>query len=93
MSYAILIVASVFATHRLTVLLNEDQITHGIREWFFKRWNPSNTWTYVFTCPWCMSIWIGAFVAAGILFFPELWLYFALLLAFSSITGLIEEKR
>ena len=93
MNYVILIVASIFATHRLTVLVISDQITQRIRDWFFDRWNPSTTWTYVLTCPWCASMWVGAFVALGVVFLPEVWLYFALFLMFSSITGLIEEKR
>lgn len=93
MNDLILLVASVFATHRLTVLVTRDTITEKLRNWFFNRWNPMNSWTYVLTCPWCISMWLGGVVLLGVVFIPQIWVYFALLLTFSSITGLIEEKR
>jgi hypothetical protein len=38
-------------------------------------------------------MWLGGVVLLGVVFIPQIWVYFALLLTFSSITGLIEEKR
>lgn len=93
MEYLILVVASLFAVHRLTVLVIEDKITEPIREKIFTRWNPSNTWSYLLTCPWCASIWLGFAVAAAVVFIPQIWLIPALALGFSSLTGLIEERR
>jgi hypothetical protein len=86
-------VLNALAVHRLTVLVYEDKITEPIRDRFYKRWNPAETWTYLFTCPWCISIWVAAIAVAGTLLIPIIWLPLAALLALSSITGLIESKR
>lgn len=88
-----LLVLNALAVHRLTVLFNEDKITESLRDRLYKRWNPSNSWTYVFTCPWCASIWWAAVATVLLLTIPIVWLPIAFLLALSTITGLIEEKR
>lgn len=93
MEYFILVVASLFAVHRLTVLIIQDKITEPLRNKIFNRFNPADTWAYLLTCPWCVSMWLGFAVAAAVVFIPNIWIIPALALAFSSITGLIEEKR
>lgn len=51
--------ASVAATHRLTRLVIEDEITRPIREAITDRW-PESKLAYLITCPWCVSVWAGA---------------------------------
>lgn len=49
------------ATYRLTKLVIEDQITASLRDKVFEKFPPQNTMVgYLFTCPWCVSIWAGA---------------------------------
>ena len=92
MSWWLIFVLSVLAVHRLTHLVIDDKITEPIRNWFFDRWNPAETWTYLFTCPWCVSIWAGIATVIGIHLFwiPIPWFCAVLLvLAISSVVGLI----
>lgn len=90
MIWLVLLVVNVLAVHRLTHLVIDDKITEPLRDRIFDRFGqPMDTWTYLFTCPWCVSIWLAALAVAGILWFPLIWLPLALLLALSSATGLI----
>ena len=65
----LLVVLAIGATMRLTRLVNEDAITEPIRSWFFRRDGDElepdeiGRWAYFITCPWCVSIWVGALVA------------------------------
>lgn len=60
-----------------------------------RRWGPLG-WSlaYVFTCDWCMSIWVGLFLVGACaltgVHLPVPWL---LILAASSVTGLIAERE
>lgn len=72
------------AVHRINRLVLDDKISEPFRNWVFKRYGqPHLTWTYLFTCPWCVSIWAAALAVAGTLFFPLLWLPVASILALS----------
>ncbi len=93
MYWFFLLVLNALAVHRLTVLVIEDKITEPLRNKIFDRWNPADTWTYLFTCPWCVSIWIAGIAVLGLWLIPTVWFYVALILASSTIVGLIEEKR
>lgn len=53
-----------------------DRITKGPRAWLLERLNPEGYGmgdprrgylSYLLECPWCMSIWVGALVTAGLL--------------------------
>lgn len=89
------IVLGALATHRLTILANVDEITAPIRERILDRWPPMPTSpTYVLTCPWCMSIWMAVAVVGAyslLVAWPGLWVAGAAVLAFSSVTGLLDE--
>jgi hypothetical protein len=47
------------------------------------------TLRYLFTCPWCMSIWIGAGTVASFDYYVSVPLPWAIWLAASAVTGLI----
>lgn len=90
MIWLVLLVVNVLAVHRLTHLVIDDKITEPIRDKIFDKFGqPHETWTYLFTCPWCTSIWVAVIAVAGSLFAPAFWIPAALVLALSSATGLI----
>ncbi len=84
----------VLAVARVTGLIALDEITSPAREWL-ENHLPANrlgvALEYLITCPWCVSIWVGAATA------PLLWwwgdhpalLIPALALAASQTTGMI----
>lgn len=77
------------AVYRGTKLLLEDKITERPRDWLFDRLNPQETWTYLFTCPWCISIYLGAIAVAGMYLIPVIWFPVALVGALAAVTGII----
>ncbi|MGY4103415.1 hypothetical protein ACW2Q0_28210 [Nocardia sp. R16R-3T] len=50
------------ATARLTRLITDDYIARHLRAWVIRRTGYKSNWSYLVTCPWCMSPWIGAIV-------------------------------
>jgi hypothetical protein len=87
------LLVDVLACHRATRLVVEDAITKPLREKIFKKYPPhEESWSYVFTCPWCTSVWIGAGIVAARAIAPKAWDPVARLLALSSATGLIMER-
>lgn len=84
----------VLAGHRLTRLVTEDTITAPLREKIFKKYPPTeDSWSYVFTCAWCTSLWIGLGVTAARKLYPRVWNPLAEALAISSAAGLIQERE
>lgn len=51
------------ATVRLTKLLLEDYITAPMRDKVWSKYHTDTKIGYLFTCPWCMSIWSAASLA------------------------------
>jgi len=47
------------ATLRLTRFLTKDYLAGPIRAAVLRRTGPDSHATYLSTCPWCLSIWIG----------------------------------
>lgn len=82
------------ATHRLTKLIIDDKLTEDLRDKVFARFgNPDDSKiSYLITCPWCVSIYVGAGVAVIRSVAPRPWSMVARALVASTITGLIEEK-
>ena len=89
MTWYFIFLLNVLAVHRLTRLAVEDKITEPIREKLFDRWPPQHTWTYLLTCPWCVSIWFAGLAAAGVFLFWSVWQIAAFILAMSSAVGII----
>lgn len=81
------------AVHRLTKLVIDDTITEDLREWVWEKYGqPDESKVgYLFTCPWCVSIWMGIGVTAARTMAPKTWRAASYVLAFSSVTGWIEE--
>lgn len=81
------------AVIRLTRLVLEDEITDDIREIIYERFDPSTTKLgYLFTCPWCVSIWAGAVIFGLRAANPTLANVLSGLLAASMLTGTAKER-
>lgn len=51
------------AVARATVLVRTDRITRAPRYALARRINPHGYLAYLLSCPWCISIWLGAAAA------------------------------
>lgn len=89
-------------TFRVTRLIIEDTFPPvGVpREAIMKYWDShwgslGQTLRYLFSCPWCMSVWVGGGVVYVFTLFVSVPLPYAVWVASSAVTGLlagIEEK-
>lgn len=80
------------AVYRLVRLLQQDQITEVPREAFIRRYGVVRhgvDWGALASCPWCLSVWIGAGVVLARTAAPRVWGMAARGLAFSAGTGVI----
>lgn len=77
------------AAYRLTRLLIEDVVAEPLREFVWKRRPTSTKIGYLFTCYWCMGMWVSGswFIFWGIV--PEVALVLSLILSISALIGLI----
>lgn len=88
---ALLLLLAVFATARLTRLVTDDAILDRPRDAIYRRRNGDGPLAYFIGCPWCVSIWIGAGVAAAVWLRPHAWWVQVPLIALtlSYLTGLL----
>jgi hypothetical protein len=78
------------ATYRVTRFLTTDHLFEGPREKIFNRYNPSTSKLgYLFTCEWCMSIWVGLGFVFWYTINQEITRFFAVALALSAIASLL----
>lgn len=77
------------ATFRLTRLIIEDQIFEPVRNRIWAKYPPTTQIGYLFTCPWCVSIWAGSLLTAGYILIPTITLAIALVLSLSAAVGLL----
>lgn len=81
------------ATYRLTKLVIEDQITASLRDKVFEKFPPQSTKIgYLFTCPWCVSIWAGAGLLALEHASPVAGELSQKVLAASAVSGLLDTR-
>lgn len=76
------------AVHRLTHLLQHDEVWPALeaRE-AFEGWAGDTRWADLATCPFCLSVWIGAGVVVARRLFPRAWPVLAKVLASSAAAG------
>jgi hypothetical protein len=87
------LVVDALATYRLTRLLIEDEIAAPVRDWVWDRHDPADSKIgYLFTCPWCVSIWAGAAVVVARRVSPTTWEPVARMLTASAVTGMISTR-
>lgn len=86
-------IVDALATYRLTKLVIDDYITEPLRDKVYAKFgDPADSKvSYLVTCPWCVSIYIGIGVVAARTIAPKAWRPLAYALAFSGVTGWVEE--
>lgn len=86
------LISLILSTYRLTKLVNEDYLLKDFRQKVWTRYPKNTKIGYLFTCPWCMSIWM----AAGLLLIkqasPKFYDELCLLLTASAVTGILNER-
>lgn len=92
---ALNLVTDALATYRLVKLVREDKITEDLRERVYSRYgDPSaSKVSYLFTCPWCLSIYAGAFLSVSRIVAPRLTDVVSRALALSATAGIMTERE
>jgi hypothetical protein len=60
----ITLLVAALATARLTRLVTTDRITEAPRVWLLRRLPSDSLRAYLIVCDWCVSVYVGAAVAA-----------------------------
>lgn len=47
-------------TVRVTRLFTEDRLLQAWRDWWLTRYGAGSLTAYLWWCPWCLSVWVGA---------------------------------
>lgn len=82
----------VLATFRISRLLTVDVIFEGLREWIWKKKPPHTKIGYLFTCNWCMSIWVASLLTICYTIITTATTLIALPFALSAVAGLIAAR-
>lgn len=82
------------ASYRLAKLLRDDFVTQPFRDLLHDRFGPPDRSkiSYLFQCPWCMSMYFGAALAVAHRRRPTFTDVAAHALAVSALTGLLAER-
>lgn len=73
--------------------MNEDAIFDDIRQKIWEKFPPETSKIgYLFTCPWCMSIWMAAFLTAVRELSPISYKILSEILASSAVAGILSER-
>jgi hypothetical protein len=71
------VVVDALAVHRVTRLVQDDDIPIGaLREQLLDRYG-DRKWTELLTCPWCLSMWVAAGVVLARHRWPRAWPWIA----------------
>jgi hypothetical protein len=84
------------AVYRLTRLVTVETITEPLRERVFDHFGPPETSrgvSFMVTCKFCVSVWMGGGVVLARIVFPKAWSITARGLALSAVTSLIAERE
>lgn len=85
------ILLDILAVVRLTKLINTDVITEPLRDLVWSKYPPNTKIGYLFTCPWCMSIWAGLSITLLRRYLPSVADVVSTTLAASQVTGTLAE--
>lgn len=53
------LIFALLAVARLSMLVVDDRLLLGFRQWVIRKRGADSLWTYMILCHWCISIWIG----------------------------------
>ncbi len=77
------------ATFRITRLITRDVITERLRNWVWKKFPPETSkFGYLFTCEWCMSIWVASLLFLSVMI-TSVTIAVATVFALSAVAGLL----
>lgn len=87
----LLVLLAILATMRLTRLVTADKITEPIRERLIQRWGEDAKRSYLLTCDYCASIYVGPPVALAVVMWPtnRVVLIALIALAASFVAGIV----
>ena len=80
------------ATFRISRLLTVDVIFENLREWIWKKKPPHTKIGYLFTCNWCMSIWVASLLTVCYTMITTVTIIIAIPFALSAVAGLIAAR-
>ena len=84
------ILLTMVASYRITSLLIEDAVLDRPREYIHSR--IGGPISYLFTCYWCMGMWVSILSVGLLLHVPVVWGPLSLALTTSVVVGLLSEK-
>lgn len=83
-------IVSGLAVYRATRLLTRDEITSPIRDKVWEKNPPEKSKIgYLFTCEWCMSVWVSSILQICRIISPRTTSKVEKILAFSAIAGML----
>lgn len=89
----IALVILALAVFRVTRLITTDTILETPRNWLFDRFPPDRSrFGYLFTCNWCMSIWVSSLLVIPYTIIPTVTVIIALIPALSAVAALIAAR-
>lgn len=81
------------AVYRITRLIVTDHIFDVPRNKLFDKFPPERSYFgYLFTCNWCMSIWVASLIAVPYTIIPTVTVAFSLIPALSAVAAIIAAR-
>jgi hypothetical protein len=80
------------ATFRISRFITVDVIFEDLREKIWNKYPPSTKFGYLFTCNWCMSVWVSSLLVICYTIIPTATVLVSSIFALSAIAGLISSR-
>ena len=81
------------AVYRITRLITTDHIFDVPRNKLFDKFPPDRSWFgYLFSCNWCMSIWVASLITVPYTIIPAATIAFSFLFALSAVAAIIAAR-
>lgn len=80
------------ATFRISRFITVDVIFEDVREKIWNKYPPSTKFGYLFTCNWCMSVWVSSLLVICYTIIPTATVLVSSIFALSAIAGLISSR-
>lgn len=87
------LIVLVLAVYRITRLIVTDHIFDNPRNKLFDKFPPDRSmFGYLFTCNWCMSIWVASLLTVPYTIIPAATLVFSFPFALSAVAAIIAAR-
>jgi hypothetical protein len=81
------------AVFRITRLIIKDEVLAPLRNEFWEKFTPETSYLgFLFTCEWCVSMWVALPVILFYVAFPTLTLLVGCIFALSAVSSLITAR-